>query len=233
MQTEKLEISTQEKTEEFKDRITSHPVLSYFYNESPKKTVLNICSYSLQSDVRIDFAKEKAEKLYENMRFNLLYPHSKADWDEAFKNMFKRMQSNFKPLKEGERIVSFIVEKDVEKVPERLWTVPSKNQKIKKEEFVFILKTLDYKILKNWNTKRKDHYMLPQNWFLNEDAKKKYHEITGRKVNRHKISRITELLFEYKLIIKYQPWDKKTNKMRPIVYKLGDENFYKRRITIV
>lgn len=234
-----MEIELKQKIEEeidinnFEGRIKSHPVLNYFYDPSPKRTIINICSYSLQSDTRVDFAREKAIKIFQGMKFKTLYPKRDSNWEEIFESMLLQMQNSFKPVDGGERILSFIVKKDVEKVPTPLWIIPSKNQKIKIEEFEFVLKTLNFKILKNWHTKRKDHYMLPQNWFLNEDAKKKYYEKTKRRVNRHKISRITELLFEYKLIVKYQPWDKKTNKIRPIVYKLGDENFYKRRIILV
>lgn len=229
---EQLEIKIEENLQEesFKDRILSHKVLSYFYDDDPKKTILNICSYSLQSDSRLDFARQKATKLYHGMHFKHLYGENAVDWLEYFNKTMYKMQSTYVVPKYGERISTFIVEKDVRKVPQHLWTIPSKNQKIKEEEFIFILKTLNFKILKNWSNKGRDYYTLPQNWFLNEKAKAKYHEQTKRRVNRHKISRITELLFEYKLIIKYQPWDKKTNKIRPIVYKFGDENFYKRRI---
>lgn len=232
---EKLEIKEEEivQEESFKDRILSHKVLGYFYDEDPKKTILNICSYSLQSDARLDFARQKASKLFQGMHFKHLYPESSVDWLEYYHKTIHKMQNTYVAPKYGERISKFIVEKDVRKIPQHLWVIPSKNQKIKEEEFVFILKTINFKILKNWNNKGRDYYTLPQNWFLNEKAKEKYHEQTKRRVNRHKISRITELLFEYKLIIKYQPWDKKTNKIRPIVYKFGDENFYKRRILTI
>ena len=232
---EQLDIKQEEIVEEesFKDRILSHKVLSYFYDSDPKKTILNICSYSLQSDPKLDFARQKAMKLFKGMHFRHLYGESPIDWLEYFNKTMHKMQNTYVAPKYGERISNFIVQKDVRKVPQNLWTIPSKNQKIKEEEFIFILKTINFKILKNWNNKGRDYYTLPQNWFLNEKAKEKYHEQTKRRVNRHKISRITELLFEYKLIIKYQPWDKKTNKIRPIVYKFGDENFYKRRVLVV
>jgi len=186
----------------------------------------------LQSDFRVDFAKQKAYKLFDGMRFDALYEKDN-DWKTEFRETFFKMQSRYISPKNGERISNFIVETDVQKVPEHLWTIPSKNQKIKQAEFVFILKTLNFKILKNWQTNRRDFYTLPQNWFLNKFAKEKYYETTKRRVNRHKISKITELLFEYKIIIKNQPWDHKTNKIKPIMYKFGDENFYKRRIILV
>lgn len=232
---EKTEIKPQKIIEEqsFKDRILAHKVLNYFYNDDPKKTILNICSYSLQSDIKLEIARQKAIKLFKGMHFKHLYPETDIDWREYFNKTFYKMQNTYVAPKYGERISSFIVEKDVRKVPKHFWTIPSKNQKIKEEEFVFILKTINFKILKNWNNKGRDYYTLPQNWFLNEKAKEKYYQLTKRRVNRHKVSRITELLFEYKLIIKFQPWDNKTNKIRPIVYKFGDENFYKRRILTI
>lgn len=219
--------------ETFKDRILNHKVLSYFYNDDPKKTILNICSYSLQSDPRLDIARQKANRLFSGMHFDHLYDKGSIDWLEYFNKTIYKMQDKYVPPKNGERISKFIAQKDVCKIPQHLWIIPSKNQKIKEEEFVFILKVINFKILKNWNEKGRDFYTLPQNWFLNEKAKENYYKTTKRRVNRHKISRITELLFEYKLIIKYQPWDKKTNKIKPIVYKFGDENFYKRRILVV
>lgn len=236
---EQIEIKSENNAEEtiqeesFKDRILQHKVLSYFYDEDPKKTIVNICSYCLQSDQKMDFARQKATKLFKGMHFNHLYEKCHIDWLEYFNKTIYKMQKTYEPPKYGERISKFIVEKDVRKVPQHLWTIPSKNQKIKEEEFVFVLKTINFKILKNWNNKGRDYYMLPQNWFLSEGAKKKYYSETKRRVNRHKVSRITELLFEYKLIVKYQPWDKKTNKIRPIIYKFGDDNFYKRRVLVV
>lgn len=229
---EQIEIKSEEIVEEesFKDRILAHKVLNYFYNEDPKKTIINICSYSLQSDPKLDFARQKAIKLFKGMHFDHLYSKESIDWLEYFNKTMFKMQNTYVTPKYGERISSFIVENDVRKVPKHLWVIPSKNQKMKEEELVFVLKTINFKILKNWNNKGRDYYTLPQNWFLSDGAKAKYHTLTKRRVNRHKISKITELLFEYKLIVKYQPWDKKTNKIRPIVYKFGDENFYKRRI---
>lgn len=226
-------ISEEVFEESFKDRILRHKVLSYFYDDDPKKTILNICSYSLQSDLRLDFAKQKATRLFNGMKFDNLYDNKSLDWSEYFNKTINKMKNKYVPPKNGERISKFIVIKDVNKIPKHLWVIPSKNQNIKEEEFIFILKVINFKILKNWNENGKDFYTLPQNWFLNQKAKENYYKTTKRKVNRHKISKITELLFEYKLIVKYQPWDKKTNKIKPIVYKFGDENFYKRRILMI
>lgn len=223
-----MEIENKEKS--FKQRIIEHNILGYFYNIDPKKTVINICSYSLQSDSRLEFSRQKALKVFNTMRFDSIYERSEINWYEYFNKTFYQMQGSYRAAQDGERIPHFIVQHDIKKIPQHLWTIPSKNQKIKEEEFIFILKTLNFKILKNWQSKRRDFYTLPQNWFLNEGVKQKYKEKTKRKINRHKISRITELLFEYKIIEKYQPWDSKTNKIKPIIYKFGDENFYKRRI---
>ena len=149
---EQLDIKQEEIVEEesFKDRILSHKVLSYFYDSDPKKTILNICSYSLQSDPKLDFARQKAMKLFKGMHFRHLYGESPIDWLEYFNKTMHKMQNTYVAPKYGERISNFIVQKDVRKVPQNLWTIPSKNQKIKEEEFIFILKTINFKILKNW-----------------------------------------------------------------------------------
>lgn len=95
------------------------------------------------------------------------------------------------------------------------------------KELAYVAKTITSKVVENWRRSKRASAFIKAKYFYSTDYAKAYQKATGRRLNRHKISAITELLEKHGFVVKsYTKNDK--GQRSGTVYRLGDSNYFQR-----
>lgn len=202
--------------------------INYFLNENNfDESINNIIFFCVVNAKNEKKALENCNKIIDVMNFNVLYK-KEQDWNEYVLLKFNRIYNKIKDKHGEDTVFKFILEKDIlDYIPCNELVIPKENNppKILRIEIFVILRSIIFNLLNNNGEK-----ILVQNYFLSDSFKEKFKKETGRKINSAKLSRITTLLDNYKLIRKEYIYTKGSSKSTVTNYKIGELGFYSKKL---
>jgi len=218
-----IEVSEIVKQAQVIRAINSSKSASACYDPDAKVTMFRACIVAkVGGGSRLE-QYERATKIMGIINPVIMYD-SVTDWGKELERTWRQSVANHDKLKANQdNCYGFILVQDLRRIPLEARRLPGQKQLIQESELLFIYRRITAKILKRSRTEGRDYVILSRKYWdkISED----YHKTTGRRLNNHKLGRITTLLSDYGLISRNKRW--KDGRQKANLYRLGEFNrFY-------